>query len=79
MQRLGRHRVTGEWAALWVPLTFWGLKMILYFLLLPDILSALTIFVDTPHRPCTAAHPARHSSPRPVVPRLTEPDHPRRK
>lgn len=26
-----------------VTLTFWGLKMILYFLLLPDILSALTI------------------------------------
>lgn len=37
--------------------------MILYFLLLPDILSALTISVDIPHGPCRAAHPARHSSP----------------
>lgn len=54
-----------------VPLTFWGLKMILYFLLLPDILSALIISVETPHSPCTAAHPARHSSPR-----LPEPNHP---
>lgn len=37
--------------------------MILYFLLLPDILSALTISVDSPHSPCRAAHPARARSP----------------
>lgn len=45
--------------------------MILYFLLLPDILSALIISVETPQSPCTAAHPARHSSPQ-----LPEHDHP---
>lgn len=32
-----------------VRLTFWGLKIILYFLLLPDILSALTISADKNH------------------------------
>lgn len=40
-----RHSVTGCWRKPW-PLTFWGLKMILYLRLRPDILSALTISAD---------------------------------
>lgn len=41
-----------------VKLTFWGLKIILYFLLLPDILSALTISVDKNHaNSAKAAYP----------------------
>jgi len=44
-------------------LTFWGLKIILYFLLLPDILSALTISADK-NRAGSAHPPRQHNSSR---------------